>query len=202
MGVRSDRGGGRGTVDDGCDVGEVEVAAHDIGDRVRCRGEYTLEIVLAKHPIAECLPIREIRGLSLHGLRPPDPAGFEQSLRAFELARLDPGVSDVGDLRPDRAGGRRRGGGRTFGVDHEDPQFRGRVVVRGHARRELPLPDGTVKARTATGTEDERREIEQGRVPMERWYGAPAQHDLRLRDVPAPFAVARAGRRAPFPGPR
>ncbi len=129
-------------------------------------------------------------GLPFHVLEAADPARLEDSLRALDLVVADFSVARGANLRPDRARSLRSGGGRRFGVRHEHADLRRRVVVRAHRRRETPLSHRAIESRRAPRAEHAGEQLEGGRVSVVRPRRAPAERELRLRDVAREVAIA------------
>src|SRR6185503_1851572 len=93
---------------------------------------------------------------------------------------------------PHRAGGTGTRLRWRFGVHDEHTDFGRRVIVCGHRRREPSLANAAIQARRAAAAEDGRKQIEGCRVRMRCARRAPAERDLRLRDIATQVAIAKS----------
>ena len=191
--VARELGRALGAIDDHARLVGVEIAARQYGELLGRDGERALEVRLAPTPVTQRLPLGEVVGLTFHVLQPSHPVRLVEPLRARNLGVGHTMLAHRAQLRPD--GASRVGGplGRRFGVDDEDPERGGRVVVCGHRRGELSFSHRAIQARGASPREHRREDVERRGVGVERAGRTPAKCHLRLPDVTRPFARTEAG---------
>ncbi len=85
---------------------------------------------------------------------------------------------------------------RRFGLNSEHADAARRVIVRGNARHELALACGAIEPRCAPSAEHGRQHFQRRRVGVIQRHRAPAEGELRLRNVTGQLAKPESGRRA------